>query len=372
MVLMTSAMVASASRIGMVHIGLLWVGCLWWWWMVDRPRRRPQAWALPALVTGVALLYAFWMMATPALKTVLGNTSSRDLVSRLAAGSSVCGSRLTLWDNVLHLISLKPWTGWGWGNLDWAHYMTLYDGPRFCNILDNAHNLPLHLAIELGLPATLLICGLLVLAVWRARPWREALPARRLAWGALLVMGTHSMVEYPLWYGPFQLAAICAVCILLARPASEDADWRWLGRPAASSATKGSWQLVAAALGSAALLYAAHDYWRISQLFLATADRAPAYADNTLEKVQDTRLFRSTVDFAALSVTPVNPGNATQMLELAERSLHYSPEPRVIEKLLTSAQLLGRADLVRDHQVRFKAAFPKNFRNWQQNASAPD
>ena len=29
-------------------------------------------------------------------------------------------------------------------------------GPRFCDILDNAHNLPLHLAVELGLPAALL------------------------------------------------------------------------------------------------------------------------------------------------------------------------------------------------------------------------
>ena len=46
----------------------------------------------------------------------------------------------------------SPWLGWGWGELDYAHYATLYDGPRFCDILDNAHNLPLHLAVELGIP----------------------------------------------------------------------------------------------------------------------------------------------------------------------------------------------------------------------------
>jgi hypothetical protein len=73
----------------------------------------------------------------------------------------------------LHLIAQQPWLGWGWGELSFAHYVTLYDGPRFVEILDNAHNLPLHLAVELGIPAAVLICGGFAWLVLSARPWRE-------------------------------------------------------------------------------------------------------------------------------------------------------------------------------------------------------
>lgn len=36
--------------------------------------------------------------------------------------------------------------------------MTLFPGERFCVLLDNAHNLPLHLAVELGVPVAALLC----------------------------------------------------------------------------------------------------------------------------------------------------------------------------------------------------------------------
>ncbi|NZA01899.1 O-antigen ligase family protein [Ottowia beijingensis] len=102
------------------------------------------------------------------------------MLERLRTGESTCGSRLILWRNVLHLIGLKPWTGWGWGELDYAHYITLYEGARFCHILDNAHNLPLHLAVELGVPVALAVCGLVAWLVWRGRPWAEQHP--RASW----------------------------------------------------------------------------------------------------------------------------------------------------------------------------------------------
>ena len=121
-----------------------------------------------------------------------------------------------------HLILQKPWTGWGWGELDYAHYITLFPGARFCVLLDNAHNLPLHLAVELGLPFALLVCGVASLWVWRARPWAETDPVRQLAWGILAVVGLHSMLEFPLWYGPFQIVTLWALALL----------WRGRGRPA--------------------------------------------------------------------------------------------------------------------------------------------
>ena len=50
--------------------------------------------------------------------------------------------------------------------------------------------------------------------VWRARPWRETQPLRQLAWVVLALILVHSLLEYPLWYGPFQIAALLSVWIL--------------------------------------------------------------------------------------------------------------------------------------------------------------
>ena len=35
-----------------------------------------------------------------------------------------------------------------------------------------------------------------------------------MAWSVLAVLGLHSLLEYPLWYGPFQLAAIISLLLL--------------------------------------------------------------------------------------------------------------------------------------------------------------
>ena len=133
---------------------------------------------------------------------------------------------------MLDLIAQHPWTGWGWGELSFAHYSTLYQGPRFTEILDNAHNLPLHLAVELGIPAALLICGGFGWLVLAARPWRETDPARLMAWGLLGVIVLHSLLEYPLWYGPFQLVVrpLPGFPVALASPAKQ-LPRRKAGRP---------------------------------------------------------------------------------------------------------------------------------------------
>ena len=75
-------------------------------------------------------------------------------------------------------------------------------------MLDNAHNLPLHFAVELGIPFALAFCVLVVWAIWRGKPWAERRWDRQMAWGILFVIGIHAMVEYPLWYGPFFMATL--------------------------------------------------------------------------------------------------------------------------------------------------------------------
>jgi hypothetical protein len=261
-----------------------------------------------------------------------------------------------LWRNVLELIAQRPWGGWGWGALDYAHFMHLYEGPRFCQILGNAHNLPLHLAVELGVPAALLICGALGWLAWRARPWREQDAARQMAWGVLAVIALHSLLEFPLWYGPFLWAACLSAGLLWAtrEPCALVPD----------AARPGRWQVLLAALLLGAVSYAAWDYQRVSQIYRPLEQRRAAYRDNTLEKISHSWLFAQQARFAELVLTPVTRDNAARMNALAHELLWYSPEARVVEKLIESAVQLGRDEEALLFLARYRAAYPQEHARW--------
>ena len=344
---------ASSSRTGLMQL-LLVCGlfCMWGYWRNRQVRN--------VLLLSV-FAYALAMVALPWLAGA--DLSMQGMLARLRVGDSVCASRTTLWSNVLHLIAQKPWLGWGWGELDYAHYITLYDGARFCDILDNAHNLPLHLAVELGVPVALVVCGALVWWVCSQRPWRERQPARQLAWAVLALIGLHSLLEYPLWYGPFQMAV--GLCVyLLWRDPREAAETIKTAKYASNRAIAPIlWAFVAMFL-IAFCCYAAWDYRRVSQIYLATEARDAAYRDDTLAKIQGSRLFRSQVLFAELSLTPLTPNNAQWSFDTASALLHFSPETKVIEKLIESATMLGDDQTALFHLARFRAAFPQDYQKW--------
>jgi hypothetical protein len=294
----------------------------------------------------------------PALLEALTGVAGNRLWERVAAVDA-CSSRTVLWSNVLHLIAQHPWGGWGWGELDFAHFATLYPGARFCDILDNAHNLPLHLAVELGVPAALIACVGLLWAALRAQPWRDADPARQMAWAVLAVIGLHSLLEYPLWYGPFQLAF--GLCLGLL----------WGATPGAPSPATGARAKIAsvglAVTVVAACAYAAWDYRRVSQIYLPPESRTPAMRDDPLPQIRESWLFRNQARFAELTITPLTRNNAEWTYETARSLLHYSPEPRIIEKALESALVLKREDELLMDLARFKAAFPEAYEKWSKD-----
>ncbi|WP_338819027.1 PglL family O-oligosaccharyltransferase [Acidovorax temperans] len=258
--------------------------------------------------------------------------------------------------------------GLGLGELSYAHYITLFPEERFCVLLDNAHNLPLHLAVELGLPAALLLCGgVLAWLVW-SRPWRETDPVRQLAWGVVAVVGLHSLLEYPLWYGPFQVTTLFALVLLCWRRApgrGVPEVWRWLGSKL-GDVTMG-WGLGAAVclIGAAVLGMAAYQYRVVSQLYKPVAQRPPALRDVRAVPQPKGVLFSDQVRFAWLTTQDLTPANAAQMHAVALDLLHFSPEPRVIEKVVDGALALGRADEAALHQQRYRIAYPADFARWQ-------
>lgn len=343
---------ASSSRTGLFQLLMVVALALVW----QRRARRQRA-ATPAasawlwVLLAAVLSYAVANWALPWLAGLDPWNSSA--WARLRSGDAVCASRLTLWGNVLHLIAQKPWLGWGWGELDYAHFITLYPGARFCDILDNAHNLPLHLAVELGLPATLLLCGGSLWLAWRAQPWREPDATRQMAWAVLAVIALHSLLEYPLWYGPFQMAAGLSV---------------WLLLPVKSQQHRGLAPYLQATSAGMLLTFCALAGWQYhlaSQIYLPTEQRAPAYRSDTLEKTRHVLLFQNQLRFAELTLTELTRANAAQMNRLAKDLLHFSPEARVAVIVIDSARLLGREAEAAFYLARLQAAFPQAHADWQ-------
>lgn len=345
--LLAAGNAASGSRTGLVQLAVVLV-LAGGWGALRQPLQR-RLLLLAVLSYGLASMVLPWWI----------EVSSPGALARLASEQVDCASRLTLWRNVLHLIVLRPWSGWGWGELDYAHFVTLYEGPRFCDILDNAHNLPLHLAVELGLPLAVALCGAALWAVWRARPWRETDAARRMAWGVLAVIALHSGLEYPLWYGPFQMAL--GLCLGLLWPAAAPS----IAQGMTSTKPQASWpQLLLALALIAASGAAAWDYRRVSQVYLPPEARAAAWRDDPLAAGRASWLFRDQARFAELTLSPLTRENAVWTYRTAGALLHYAPEPRVIEPLVESAVLLGRDQEALAVLARYRAAFPEAHARW--------
>ena len=346
----------SASRTGALGLVLLCLAPAVW----PSLRSRRVALFLGLGVGGYMLAAA----VLPALLVQWHGVEAPTVFGRIAA-SPGCGSRTILWSNVAHLIAQKPWLGWGWGELDYAHYATLYPGPRFCDILDNAHLLPLHIAVELGVPAAVVATLALTGLVIAYAPWRESRPHRQMAWMVLAVILLHSLVEYPLWYGPFCLA-VAASLVLLCKSPGGGLQARW-------PTSVGMALCITAVVLLASTLFAAWDYWRVSQTYLPYEARSPAYRADPLSRVRGSWLFRDQADFAELTTTQLTRHNAAHVAALARRLAHYSPEPRVIQPLVESLTLLGRDDEALVHLARFRAAFPQEYARWKDahGAQAP-
>ncbi|GAC1526735.1 MAG: hypothetical protein NVS2B4_03640 [Ramlibacter sp.] len=325
--------------------------------LLSGPQRRVR---LQLCAIAMATYFAASVLLPVLLEAITGSLAARTLWTRLN-GVYGCSSRAVLWSNVARLVSERPLTGWGWGELDYAHFTTLYPGARFCEILDNAHNLPLHLAVELGLPVAALLCVGGVAWCWRQRPWGEQDANRQMAWAMLALVGVHSQLEYPLWYGPFQLAMGIALGCLLKECSL-------------SNQTEPVHRLPAIALGIGLLAmtgYSTWDYWRVSQVYLSPQDRHMAWRNDPLKEARRSWIFSAQARFAELTLTDLNRDNAAWNAALAREMLHYSPEPRVVERLIEADTMLGNDREAATMLARFRAAFPGEYERWRQEQLLP-
>ena len=328
---LAAGVACSVSRTGAMQWVLVGVLMAAWGW---RSAKHDAGFGKGLVWLGIAapVLVALWSVLMPWLALQATGEWGASMILRVtgqAQDYAACGGRRVLWANVLTLITQHPWLGWGWGETDYAHFMTGYSSMRFCDMLDNAHNFPLHMALELGVPFALAVMALVAVWVLRRTPWREQNAWRVMAWCLMVVLGLHSLLEYPLWYGPFQMTLGFAIGLL----------WAARDVPLTEEAQEGP--MLVAALLFIGCLYAAWDFNRVGQIYRQAASRDAAYRDNPLHHAKQSWLFKNQADFAELTTQAVTADNAAEVYPHALRLMHYSPEARVVQRVIDSGKLLG-------------------------------
>lgn len=314
--LMVLGVVLTASRTGTVGIVLLAL-----WGLVDRRLLPRVRWSLVAAPLVYLLFWA--LMAAWAHHTQ--HTFGGEV--RLAEGD-LSASRFGIWSNTLALIRAQPWTGVGWGEFNFAWTLTPFPG-RPVAFFDHSHNLPLNLLVELGLPLGGLVLGLLLLALGQAgwcawtRQGEDGATARA-AFMTVLLVGLHSLLEYPLWYAYFLLPTAwawghalrppgaAAVPQAGARASIEAAAGRAPSAGQASStpvpvpakpagaAAAWSWPLIGALMLGGAVL-AAWDYGKVVVIYTPSDDAAPLPL--RIARGQQSWFFAHLADYAAATST---------------------------------------------------------------------
>ena len=365
LIVLMFAVAASGSRTGLLEvIALAMLGVLW---------RKHQAPAVTRLLVGqsVILGIALFTLSKAASWLEFAFVSGFERSTRIGTDG-----RLIHLSNAIDLIKERPWFGWGWRETGYGHYVTLLSS-YYGGLVDNVHNLPLQLAVEFGLPVSTTLVTAVIWSIWLNKPWRisvvevngliEPASDRHFAWAILLlIVGIHSMLEYPLWYAGFLFLTGLAIGYVL--PVQSHGKIA----PGYGFWSKLLIKLIAMSLIILVLL-AWQQYSKVLPIYKIpfTQDKEVNRKAMTtaIDNASGAWLFQAQLDFATLTLMDVTPQNAIEVRKISEKLLHYSAEPRVIQPLLLSLWYLNDVAALMFHAERFCNAFPIAFKRWSQEHS---
>ncbi len=335
------ALVLTGSRTAMLGVMILAL-----WGALDRQLSRRTR----VLLLLIPLFYALCWLGL----MVLANDGQSAVVdpSRFSTQRDISSSRFGLWSDTVALIARHPWFGVGWGGFNFAWSLTPSPN-RSSHFFSNAHNLPLQFAVELGLPLAAVVLTLLCRALWLAFAVARNSPhpcqalQRRCAFVMVLLIGLHSLFEYPLWYAYFLLPTsfMFGLCV------GEEAV---TGVTATESSTRSALLRFTSLVVVAAGVVSVFDYMSVTPIF------RPGGASTTLnERVargQRSWFFAYHADYVAATTAIV--GATGGSLAPFASATHHLLDTRL---MIAWAQALNNAGAT--DQARYLAQRLREFRN---------
>ncbi len=340
-------LVLSGSRSAWLYL-LFMAGMSYLW------QRRDKSY-LPLLKYASLLVLGFALMhLVVQLPWLAGASGKVTTVDRLFAGSG--SIRLYLWKESLLIFAQFPLLGAGFGQFAWQHFQL---GGELHNLsitglYNNAHNVVMQLAAETGLAGLSILFGTLGLWLWHG--WREHCTLYQW-WGycVLAVLGIHSLLEYPLWYGYF--IGVAAVALGLMESKTYRLELRNLGRLSVSAMLL---------LGALSLVQLYQGYKKLEAtlalrpLSASDATYTPRLRDS-LVGVYDYALLRPYAELYMTGMIEVSADHLAEKMTLNERAMRFVPIAPVVYR---HALLLALSDRMPEAKLQLQRAlwsYPSEF-----------
>lgn len=145
------------------------------------------------------------LYAVPLLLGALGGAVyliGEGLLTRIEANGFSLENRLELYRQVMAMIELRPWTGWGGGTFEIAFRALQSEALSATFLWDRAHNSYLALWSELGLVfgslPVLIVALIAVLILRKLAGATRSLPPMLIGLGAITVGAVHSLADFSL------------------------------------------------------------------------------------------------------------------------------------------------------------------------------
>ena len=335
----------SGSRSSWLYL-LCMIGMAFLW------QRRDKS-CLPLLHYSLLLGLGFVLMTSAVqLSFFAAGTSA---AQRLVEGGTPNSIRLYLWREGWLILTQFPLLGAGFGQFAWQHFQL---GPelRHTNInglYNNAHNLVMQIAAEMGLAGLLVLLGTLALWFWQARA------AQRTAyhwWGfcLLAVLAIHSLLEYPLWYAYF--IGVAAITLGMLDFTALRLDLRGVGRLSV---------IAILLLGALSVLQLWQGYHRLEAALSKMSPEQDSVdsqrAREGLLALYRQPLLQPYAEFFTSSTLTVSPDHLADKRALNARAMRFIPVGTVVYREAFLQALSGEQAAAQLQMERASWSYPDNF-----------
>ena len=275
-----------------------------------------------------------WALSHLDLSNTHQLTVSGERFFREVSGTSI---RIQLWQTAIEVYTQHPWLGAGIGQYPYNSYLsagTQADGSLFGGA-EHAHNIILHLLAECGPAGPLLIIffGLhwwlrFVRQEWSAAHWWIA--------AVLLILATHSQLEYPLWYSFF--LGIAALLLGIGSNGGTHPKITRTSRPLLG---------LILILGALTLTTLATDYQQLERTLnkRSNASNEKASLRSTLDslaKLQKESLFAPYVELSYAYQLDVDKEKLKDKISVTQTAIRFSPVDLISYKLAYLLALDGQ------------------------------
>ncbi len=281
-----------------------------------------------------------WLL--PHILATHGITVANAMDRLVNAEAGPLSSRVALWHMAWQAFVQHPLLGIGVGNFAWQQFL---EGGGPMVHATHAHNFPLHIMATMGMSGLLPLCWLALLlarAIWRGLGELHLLPAI----GMLMVIGIHSMLEFPLWYAGF--LGMAAFLAGMLPPPRGGVTW---GRSTGKAVVLISIPLLVGLLVTL-LQYRSLDLLMAGKLDGAGMSRAIVLA-------RANPILRPYADQILSNGNLFTAEHAVRHLALSTHVMRWRPTPRALYRQAGFLSVAGQEEDAFDHLSRVALLYPE-------------